>query len=75
MGSNEHGKLGIGSSHSYVPMVKSPMLISSLASHKMVDISFNEKHSVALSSNKTAFSWGYAAEGALGYKLDKEYQV
>lgn len=55
-------------------MIKSPMLVSSLASHKMIDLSFNDNHSLALSANHQAYSWGFSMDGALGYKCEKETQ-
>ncbi|CDW84311.1 UNKNOWN [Stylonychia lemnae] len=49
------------------------MLISSLASVQIKDISFNENHSMALSTNNQVYSWGFNLDGALGIQFDGEY--
>lgn len=74
MGSNQYGKLGIGNSYEQVSSVKSPILINSLANKQIVDVNFNENHSLALDNNGKVYSWGYATDSALGYITDKEYQ-
>lgn len=59
-------------------MVKTPMLVSSLMTQKIINVEFNENHSVALSSNNLllflviclglgiAYTWGFALDGSLG---------
>ena len=54
--------------------MKSPILLSELASLQIIDISFNENHSVALTSLGKVYSWGFSLDGALGYTIEKENQ-
>jgi hypothetical protein len=51
------------------------MLVSSLTTQKLIDISFSDNHSLALGSNNQAYSWGFTLDGALGYQCDSECQI
>ncbi len=64
MGSNSHGQLGIGDlAHKNTPsLVESAALLESM----VTKVACGMYHSIALTSNQTAFAWGQGRLGALG---------
>ena len=64
MGSNFHGRLGLGDqtlTHSSVPC-----LVESLLHERIISVSCGATHTVAISEAGDAYSWGLGEFGALG---------
>jgi len=72
MGSNSHGKLGIGSKH--LTHSKTPHLIEALLGPLVTQISCGDHHSAVITSSGECYTWGRGTDGALGlnYKPDSE---
>ena len=65
MGSNSHGQLGIGDPSS--SFKNTPTLVEgALQEHTVVRVSCGNFHSLALTNQGMAFSWGQGKFGALG---------
>jgi alpha-tubulin suppressor-like RCC1 family protein len=64
MGSNSHGKLGIGDKS--ISYSASPCLVESLSSHLSTKISCGWGHTAILTSQNLLFTWGLGQYGALG---------
>lgn len=64
MGSNHEGRLGIGETK--MPHTSQPCLVETLSAHHAVDISCGWGHTVAITKDGAAFSWGVGEFGALG---------
>ncbi len=65
MGSNQDGKLGIGSSR--ILSANVPTLVESLDHTQLVSVSCGWTHTVALASTGQVYSWGLSEQGALGH--------
>lgn len=64
MGSNTDGKLGIADRS--LRQSSSPCLVEDLASYRIAGISCGFAHTVAITEQGLAFSWGQGEHGALG---------
>ncbi|OMJ71846.1 hypothetical protein SteCoe_29834 [Stentor coeruleus] len=64
MGSNIHGKLGIGDKS--ISYSSSPCLVESLSSHISTKISCGWGHTAVITSQNLLFTWGLGQYGALG---------
>ena len=64
MGSNAHGRLGVGNqSLTHSPI---PSLVESLIDEKIVAVSCGPTHNVAISEIGEVYSWGLGDSGSLG---------
>lgn len=64
MGSNMEGRLGIGNVN--IKFSPSPCLVETLKEHEISFISFGGGHSLAITAQGNAYTWGYGQTGALG---------
>lgn len=64
MGSNSEGRLGIGDKS--VRLTSSPCLVERLGSYKAISLSCGWGHTVVVTEQGSAFSWGVGEFGALG---------
>jgi alpha-tubulin suppressor-like RCC1 family protein len=72
MGSNSHGKLGIGSKH--VTHSKSPQLIEALLGPLVTQVSCGDHHSAVITSSGECYTWGSGTAGALGLNYKPEFE-
>ncbi len=63
VGSNKHGKLGIGLTYEQCQKISQPVLVSELSNSHIVDISLAKSHSLAVCSKGRVFAWGKITEG------------
>ena len=63
VGSNKHGKLGIGLTYEQCQKISQPVLVSELSSSHITDISLSKSHSLAICNRGRVFAWGKVDEG------------
>jgi E3 ubiquitin-protein ligase HERC3 len=63
MGSNNHGKLGIGLTFEQCQKVTKPVLVNEISNNTIVDMSFGKSHSLAVCQRGKVFAWGKVSEG------------
>jgi alpha-tubulin suppressor-like RCC1 family protein len=63
LGSNKHGKLGIGLTQEQCLKISQPVLVNELSSSHVVDVSLGKSHTLAICSKGKVFAWGKVQEG------------
>jgi len=63
LGSNNHGKLGIGLTFEQCQKVTKPVLVNEVSNNTIVDMSFGKSHSLAVCQRGKVFAWGKVSEG------------
>ncbi|XP_057295987.1 uncharacterized protein LOC130624943 isoform X2 [Hydractinia symbiolongicarpus] len=66
-GSNKHGQLGVGDTRKR----SRPVLLSDLSSKQVNSIVCGQYHSLAVTTDYKAFSWGWGVHGQLGLKCNE----
>ena len=67
LGSNEHGKLGVGRSNDELQFTPIPIKVDML--NNICAIATGDQHSIALSKDFKVYGWGQAEQGAIGMRL------
>jgi alpha-tubulin suppressor-like RCC1 family protein len=63
MGSNIHGKLGVGMSYEQCNKVTKPVLVNEVTNNSIIDVALGKSHSLAVCSKGKVYAWGKVAEG------------
>jgi len=76
MGSNKHGKLGLGLTFEQCHKVTKPVLVNEITNSTILDVSLGKSHSLAVCSKGKVFAWGKMSEGFPNFKdLDQRNPV
>ena len=67
LGSNEHGKLGIGKTYEDYNFARTPIKVDNFVN--VASIAVGEEHSIALTKDFKVYGWGQAEYGAIGMRL------
>ncbi len=68
MGSNKHGKLGIGLSYEQCQKIAQPVLVNELTNSHIVDVSLGKSHSLAVCSKGKIYAWGKVSDWFPSYE-------
>ena len=70
LGSNQHGKLGIGSKD--INYVSTPHLVKNIHMYQIKQVSCGWEHTAAVMNNGDFYVWGSAKYGAIGASSTKD---
>ncbi len=63
MGSNKHGKLGVGLTYEQCRKVTKPVIVNEITNSSIINVDIGKSHSIAVCSKGKVFAWGKISEG------------